>query len=137
MSVAAFLQKFKSAYDACGTYESGTMWLFRQLSIGPTKATVKAHVTITNSAKFYHEAALKFYYDVVQFLLRRYVADDIIAELDADVRSLRQGSMTPEEYTQELWRKTLSCGTMYDENSLKGIFMEKLTHPTRKTLGQW
>lgn len=66
------------------------MWLLGQLLPGPPEAAVKVQVTVKNCANFYPEGALELYFTDVQFLLTRYVTDDNIAKLDAEVRSLRK-----------------------------------------------
>lgn len=76
------------------------MWMFEQLLTSPTKASVKALVTVTNSTDSYHGAALKSYSAFVQFHINVYVFDDNIAKWDADMCDLRQESMTPAEYAQ-------------------------------------
>lgn len=52
------------------------MWLFKQGLTDTAKAAVKSGVTLMNSAKFSHESALKSYFAIFKFLLKRYVADD-------------------------------------------------------------
>lgn len=83
---------------------------------------------------FYHERALKFYSTMVQFLLKRYVTDDNIAKMNAEVCNFRQGSVTPTEFTQELGTKTLSFDSVCNKKSLQDHFVEIATNRIRKTL---
>lgn len=46
-------------------------------------------MTSANSADVCHESNLKPYSAIIQFFLGRYVKDDNIAELDAEVRNLK------------------------------------------------
>lgn len=71
MSVIGFLQEIKSSFDACEIHESTVMWLFKQVLAVPAGAAVSARVTLTNSARFYHEGALNAYSAIVQLLLKR------------------------------------------------------------------
>lgn len=102
MSVVAFLQEFTSACDACGIHKGTATWLIKQVLTVSAEAAVKVQVKLTKYADFYHDGALKSYFAIVQSLLKRYIMDDNIARLNADVRSLRQQLMTPAEYAQEL-----------------------------------
>lgn len=54
--------------------------------------------------------------------------------MDTELGSLRQQSMTPVEFAQELWIKTLSLRSAYDKKSVKGLFVEGVTHQFHKTL---
>lgn len=90
---------------------------------------MKARLPLSNTARLYRDGALKSYSANVQFLLKRCVTDDDIAELDTEVRDLRQESMAPVQCAQKLWTRTLICGSVYDEESLKAIFAEEVTHP--------
>lgn len=87
MSIISVLQEFKSVCNVCIIHEGGTL-LFKQYFTGPIKPAAKAQVLLGNSASFYHEGALKSYYTIVQFLLKRCATDISIAELDADLRNL-------------------------------------------------
>lgn len=91
MSVAAFLQEFNSACDACSIYEGAAMWLFRQFLTSPAEAAVKRQMTLLHSTNFLHEGPLKSYSAIVQFILKRHVTYENIARLDAEVCKLRQG----------------------------------------------
>lgn len=112
MWVNAFLQEFKSACYVRGIHEGAAMRLFKQYSTGPAEAAVKARDMLASSATFYHEGALKSNSAIVQYLLKRYVMADSIAELDAEVCYLRQVSVIPAEHTQKLRMKTQSCGSV-------------------------
>lgn len=65
------------------------MWLFTKLSTGPAKVSVRARVTLVNAASFHHESSLKSYSAIIQFFLKRYVTNDNISKLDAEVCDLR------------------------------------------------
>lgn len=57
-------------------------------------------MTPMNSAKSYHEGALKLYIVIVQLLLILYVKEDSIVKLNANMSKLGQESMTQSEFAQ-------------------------------------
>lgn len=63
--------------------------------------------------------------------------DEIIAKLNAEIRYLRQVSTPPAEYTQEVWRETLSYGSAYDKRFFNTLCGEDAIHPISKTLRRW
>lgn len=65
------------------------MCLFKKSLIGSVEAAVNARLTLTSSTNVFDKAALRSYSAIVQFLLSRYVTDDDIAQLYAEVRSFR------------------------------------------------
>lgn len=105
------------------------MWLFKHDLTDPAEGAGKERVTLTSSANFYYEITLRWYQAIDQFLLQLYVPNDNIAKIDAEVRSLRQGLMTVADYAQEMWRRPLIRGSVYDEKSLNALFVEGGTHP--------
>lgn len=68
-------------------------------------------------------------------LLATYEAEDIIAKAGMDIMNFKQPTgQGPVEYVQALWTKTLRCGPVYNEYSLKGIVIElaKRVNPTKR-----
>lgn len=51
--------------------------------------------------------------------------------------SFAQGTRTLEAFSRELWTKTLSCGSMNAEKSVKALFVEGVIHPNPETLQRW
>lgn len=90
-------------------------------------------VTLANSVNFYRSDAVKFYSATVEFILKWYVMDDSIEKLDAQVRSLSHGSMTPADYAQELWARTLSFRSVQDKKYLMVLFVETVSHTIHRT----
>lgn len=70
------------------------MFPFKQYLTGLTKATVKLLVPLRNAVSFYHESVLKSYTAVVRLVTEPFATDDDKAKLSAEVRNLRQRSMT-------------------------------------------
>lgn len=70
---------------------------------------------------------LTSYIQVVTHLLEIYVAYDIIAKADTETVHFTQSIiMSPLQYTNAIWMKTLHCPQACDEYSLKGSFVEGL-----------
>lgn len=89
MSVITFLQTVKSSCDAYKINEGAVMWLFKQSLTKPAKAAVHSHVALTSSANTAYEGALRTYFDVVNFLLKRYVTESNIAAIANGVGSIK------------------------------------------------
>lgn len=70
------------------------------------------------------EGRLTSFYAIVNYLLKQFATEDNIATVEADIWDFRQGSLTATGYAQQLWKKTLTCGSIYNEKILKGLFVE-------------
>lgn len=103
----------------------------------PGQDSSKGESIVIELRKFLPRERIKAILRYVQFLLKRYVMNDDIAKPDPKVRSLHQGSMTPTEFLQDLWTKTLSCGSVSDEKSFMALFVDIVNHSIRKTLRHW
>lgn len=124
MSEIAPWQEFKLSCDTCEIHKDEVMRLFKQYFIGAAEAAVNTRSTLSIIANFCHDARLKSYPAIFQFLLKRFVIYDCRAMLDAEVCNLRQKSMYRTEFAQELWTKTLRCVSIYDESFVKSLFVE-------------
>lgn len=94
-------------------------------------------MALTNSVNSGNEGALRPYSKVVRLLLKRYEADDNIANMDNEVQSLRQEKLTLKIFAQQLRSKTLTCVSVYDEEDVKEIFAEGIQALIWKTLINW
>lgn len=134
VSVIAVLQQSKSACNAYRIHEGTEMCMLKYFPTGPARATVNPRVTLAASANLFREESLKSYYTIIQFFFKPYVIDSNASKPDVEMRILRQRLMTAEEFAQQLWTRTLSCGSVYSEESLEALFEEGVTHPIRKSL---
>lgn len=67
------------------------------------------------------------YPKVVNFVLKRYATDDLIADANAKCIFYKQNTGTSEmELSQELLIKALRCGNFYSERRLKSLIVEEL-----------
>lgn len=85
--VLAFLHKFQSVWDVCEIHEGAAMSLSGQPEMCPAKALVRAGVTLLKHVNISTVGALKLLSFSVHFILKRYVRDDNVARLIAEVRS--------------------------------------------------
>lgn len=115
-SIIEFLQAFKFACDARKIHGGTAMSIFKQYLTDQAVEAVKARVTLSNTTNFYHEGALKSYSATIKFLLKRYIMDDNIANLNAKVPNHLQTLMTSADFAQDLQTKTLAFESTYDEN---------------------
>lgn len=139
IAILNFLPAFKTACDTNGIHEGAAIWIFHfslrdPARVAPTARTVnKSSWTSNKSSR--DTSKLTTYCEVVQYLLRTYSTDDIIAEVEASLMRFTQGDrMNETDYAQALWTKALRCGTVYSEEHLKGLFIEGLHEPVRKNV---
>lgn len=111
--------------------------LFKQVLVGWAEVAAKAGVTLTNYAIVHLQGALKSYSGTVPSLLNHYDMDDNITKLDVEVCNRRQGLLSPVDYTQGMWTRTVRCRSTHDGKSLKALFAEGVTFPIRQTLQNW
>lgn len=59
------------------------------------------------------DGQLTSYRDLVNYLLRTYATEEVIAEADVAINQFHQGDrVSPPEYAQKLWSKELKCATI-------------------------
>lgn len=127
ISILRFLPAFQTACDANGVHEGAAMWLFHYIDKKTTKAALSARTTTKVDKRKYKGGQLAPYPKVVNYLLKTYATDEVIAETDTGINQFRQGDLiSPPEYAQEWWTKALKCGTVYTEPKLTGLFIEGL-----------
>lgn len=67
-SVFAYLQPFKSAFDAYVVHKSTAMWLFNQNVTDTVKKAVKKLVKLSNAIHFCQKGTLKAYSAITRLL---------------------------------------------------------------------
>lgn len=115
MSVIAFLQKFKLAWDASGIHKGAAIWIFKHFFTDPAEASVKERVLLMSYANVNHDGVQISYSAIVEYLLKRCVKDYNIAKLNSELRDLGKRSMILAWYEKDWRSKTLRCGSAYDE----------------------
>ena len=132
IAVLGFLARFKMACDHNGITEGAAVWCFQFYLTGQAHALLQSRLNgNTMAVDVEQRELLETYPEVVNFLLRTYATDEVIAEAVGDVTSFRQSSnMTEEVYSNHLWDKALRCGTVFSDRRLKSLFTEGLLPAT-------
>lgn len=73
---------------------------------------------------------------VVDYLLRTYSTDDIISKTYTWINRSKPGDrLSPLDYVQDMWTKSLRCATVYSEDLTEDILIEGLHGPIREIIG--
>ena len=128
ITVLRFLAEYKSACDTHSVCEVVAFWAVQNYLSGQALSLVQNRMAgQTMSVDADREEMLTSYPELVNFMLETYATDDVIAEAVEDVESMRQSTgMTEQEFSNELWKRALRCGTVFSGNRLKGYFVEGL-----------
>lgn len=120
------------------------MWLFPFFRNKAVYAVLNVRHSTGGTERKYCRSALgktrhlTTYPQAVNFmLLNWYVADEVIAKTESEIKRFAQPSnMKPPQNTEELVTKSLSCKDMYEEHALNEIFIEclddSICHRVRK-----
>ena len=128
ITVLRFLARFKIACDHNGVSEGAAVWCFQFYLTGQAHALLQSrlhgNIMVVDAEQ---RELLQTYPEVVNFLLRTYLTDEVISEAVGDVTSFRQSSnMTEEVYSNHLWDKLLRCVTLFSDRRLKSLLVEGL-----------
>lgn len=110
------------------------MWLFRGYLTGLVEAVVKPFVTRLNSVQTGNVGCLQAYYEVVQFLMKRYAIDDNNTNVDKKVDDLRQGMISLPVFARKLWSRTPTYRSICAEKAIKPMFGDGIQVTISKTL---
>lgn len=119
---------FRLTNDTNGIHEGVAIWLLYVCMKGSFPATLYAHIYLKPTSCLtsirVKEGILRASLDVVNYLLETCATNDFIAETDAALTHYTYRSMfSPAQYDEALVAKSLTCGEVYDESSLKKIFI--------------
>lgn len=137
ISVLNFLAEFVEACDLNKVHEGAARWLFQYYITGSAKDRFKRNANGGNkkSAKM---VKLATYCAVVQYFLRTYATDDVIAKAHEEVSMYRQAvGQKEEEYAQQLLDKASKCGNVYPDNVIRSYFAEGVSAPIRPSVRQY
>lgn len=97
--ILTFLAAFQIACDTIGIHKSAATRQFHVLKRMPAGAALSACSWQYRSGRLCQEGKLACYYQVVSYLLMTYTIDDIIAEADVKIPSLKlPGGQNAVEY---------------------------------------
>ena len=72
-----------------------------------------------------HKEALSTYCEVVNYFLRTFATNEIVATAYADLTSYVQATgMTETDYGDKHWDKTIRCGSVISQNRLRSMYVE-------------
>lgn len=109
------------------------MWCIQFYLTRPGRSIVQSWLELISMAvgADYSEM-LKSYKEAVNYLLRTYATDDVIAKDYTEMIPYRQSSGTSKsDYSQRLREKALRFGSGVSDRRLRAMFVEKLLHTTR------
>lgn len=111
------------------------MWLLQYFTKNTAKDWISERTTTVDRKRRAKYGQFKSYDIVVKYLLKTYATDYIIEETDYGINSSKQGYIiSPPEYAQNVCSKALSCGKVYSEDWLKGIFIKGLHEPILRSV---
>lgn len=95
--VLRFLSRFRGAYDQKILHEGAALWFFQFFLTGSALARVQSRLSGESGAVDEHrDELLSSYPEVVNYMLRTYATDDIIAEAYSEVTTYIQNSRMSE-----------------------------------------
>lgn len=133
ISVLGFLERFKTACNHNHVHEDAAIWLFQFFLEGQAQAMLQSRLVGSSMAiDAKHRELLTSYPQVVNFLIRNYATDEVIAEAYNEVINCKQAAtMTELRYSQLLWDKALRCGTVFSDLRLKSLFADGVSEVIR------
>ena len=136
IAILGFLARYKDACNHNEISEGDALWCMQYFLTGQAATLVQARLsgnTMAIDAK--RNEMLTNYSELVNFLLHNYATDDAMAEALADVEGFKQTTaLTERQYSDELWKRALRCGTVFSSNRMKGYFVEGVLPAIRSQL---
>ena len=128
IAVLNFLSRFTAACNQNSVHEGAALWCFQFFMTGTAMAKVQTRIVgESRVADARGDEVLSSYPEVVNYLLRTYATNEVIAEAYAEVTNFLQSSrMSETEYGDRLWEKALRCGNVFSDSRLKLLFAEGL-----------
>lgn len=135
ISMLGFLNYFKLACHTSGMHEGSVMCLLHLFIKKSTGAFLNGCTGLKPRKKRHQDGGITTYCEVVNYLLSTKAIDDFIAKAVAEMTTSRQPlNMNSMEYSQFLWRKRLTRGSVYDDSGLKGTFIEAVHGSIRHSM---
>ena len=107
-------------------HEGAVLWCFQFFVNGTALAKVQTRtVGESGVADARRDEVLSPYLEVVNYVLRTYVTNEVIAEAYAeDTNWIQSSGMSEAECGDSRWRKALRCGNVFSDSRLKSLFAE-------------
>ena len=135
VSILSYLSTFKTACDSIGVHEGAAVWLFSAYMKEPAKAALTMRIESNVKKSKPSKGQLRTYSEIVNYLLKTYASDDVIAEAEEGLRHFVQApGMTELDFATKLTLKVLRCGHVYNEAKMIGFFIEGLNESIRSSV---
>lgn len=98
---------------------------------------IKARLTLSSNDVNMHQETITSYAEVASHLLGRYTTDTVIVKAADKIKSNKQGSLTPWDFSKNLADLGIFCGFVYNEQTLWGFFTEVVELTICNTKWNW
>lgn len=122
------MKSFKVACNTSSVHKGAAIRLFHFFIIKTASAVLHAWIIAERLDKMYSCSASRktrsfnIYPQLLNFLLKKYVTDQGIAETESDIpRFAKPSNMKPFQNAEELVTKTVCCGDVFGEHALNKI----------------
>ncbi|CAN8068452.1 unnamed protein product [Agarophyton chilense] len=117
IAVLKFLSLFRTACDKNGVHEGATLYLFQFFRTGQVLGRVVSKISgTTDLVDAQDRELLRFYPQVVHYLLETYATDDVVVDAHQEAISIRPiFNMTKSAFADDLWKKAYRCGNWLSE----------------------
>lgn len=133
--IVTFLLIFRMTCASNGVYEERAVYLFEHFNKHPAKGALAYLVCVLGSTGTGKERKLTTNCQFVNRSLTAHGLDDLIAKAKATIGNLKQpNNVSTARYSEVLYKKTLRCGRVYEQESLKKLSIEGLHELVRVSL---
>lgn len=131
------LDELKKACYSWLIHDDATVCHYREFINDPAVAAIKDLLSLSPNDANKYEETITIYTDVVSHKFRRYDTAAVNAKDDEEIRNFKQGLSTTLDFSQKVWDLTPRCGGVYNEQTLRGIFVEDIYFGFRNTIRRW
>ena len=127
IAILGFLTQFRNACYHNDVSEDKAVWLFQHYLAGRALNLIQSRMTDTSLVvdDGDHKEALSTYCEVVNYLLRTFATNEVIATAYTDLTSYVQATgMTETDNGDKLWDKTIRCGSVISQTRLRSMYAE-------------
>lgn len=114
ISVTNFVTELQRACDFLRIQEGAEDRFFWELMNGPAFTANKERYTQSSNDTNMHKSTITIYAEVWNHLLKCYATDDVIKKAGDEVCRFRKGSLTPRDYSQNVWDLTIHCSGVHN-----------------------
>lgn len=90
VSIISYLQDSEAAENSCNIHEEAAVYLFKHSLVVLVKSVIKTLVALPVETARLQEEYLTSYFPIISYLLKRYMTNDNIVTVDADIQTLKQ-----------------------------------------------